>query len=519
MNKQISAFVLISIFWVGLFGFTKVFTSGYHWIDEHEDYGILTSIEKTGLSNAMFEHISGDLHQRFRPLYYVQKSLQVYFFQDKFIFYYIFNTISIILTCFFLFLFAFKSKIDWIASLFFPFLIVLGTQIEIWCRISPSESPALLYLSISLLFCLNASMKIDKSFKNEVGMICFLLISTLFKESFILLVPAYALFYIGLINKFNSIHYLDIIKKKKNIIFILLSIFIVEILIILFFVGTAENGYAGVDGFKQSYISNLSKSISSLFYKYSNQTGFIILCLLLGLILEFYRKEKTLTQNFKIILKEIGPVIVIAIAILAPQFLLYMKSKMDTRYLIPATIGTSFLLIYFYDKLVTLTKSFMVKYLIGCLLALILYNRLIVSYHEFKIFTEDGYRINKFLTEIKKQTTSKSDILFAFDPAIACEWGQSMNEYFDSPLNNRLNKKFLILLDKPINQYSIDSQNRINSEYKAFKNALFENNKSLDYKIIALPKELENRLVNYDINVNNYTRLVIEQEWLIFYKK
>jgi hypothetical protein len=520
MNKNIIVFIIYTFIWVVLLGGTKVWTSGFHFVDDHEVYDIHEYITQHGLPQALMKWIKDDFNIRFRPFYYFQRVMEVYLFKDNFLWYYLLNTLVAILSSFFFYLFAVNIKFNRIFAIIFPLFVLLGTQAEIWSRLGPAETQGIFYLSIALWMC-SCAVYSKNRLSYEFVAIFFMMLSSLCKESFVIFIPCFAMTYFWLIKGYGQIPIKDILLKHLPFFVTLLLICLMEVFVIIWYVGTNTVGYAGVDGVSGVYIKNIFVSLKELLFfgNNNNNLGFYFI-ILLGTIgyTQKYRVKKSL-EKVESVSSEIWIIFLITVTGLFPQLILYMKSGMENRYLLPSTLALSLLMIYLANLLVRLDSNKTIHLLLTCFFCVTLINTSINCYRSYKNFTSDGISTNNFLSAIKNNTASSDSILFISDPIADYEWSWSNKIYFRSRLNYRKNTRFYFFLDKQLNEYDSWMQDQLRSVKSEFRNELFEKKDSLNYKAIALPVSMDAHLQAAGIPINKYVRQTFGNRWILYYSK
>ena len=156
------------------------------------------------------------------------------------------------------------------------------------------------------------------------------------KESFLLLIPALIVSYLG-INKIisNDSNWLTVIKNNIIDISIILSLFCISIYFVLTKVNTEALGYAGIHGVSfKMYIET--------FYKLFSEGGIGIVSTVIFCIsfisIQFIPNKKTRMTKIHLF------VLVITILIILPQVYLYGKSGIFERYFLPGMIGWAIML-------------------------------------------------------------------------------------------------------------------------------------------------------------------------------
>jgi hypothetical protein len=397
--------------------------------------------------------------------------------------------------------------------------VLLGTQAEVWCRLGPSETPGIFFLSIALwLTGCAAFAKRPRAY--EVSAILFLLLSSLCKESFVIFIPFIVGIYIWIIHQYRQLPIKNIFLKKLPFIAVLLLICSVELFIIFRYVGTSMIGYAGVDGLNKVYIKNIYVSLKEFLFSGNNNDMGIYFFILIGTLWYVKRNRKIDNKTaIRSVFEEIAAVIFISIAALIAQLILYMKSGMEERYLLPSTLALTFLIFYLAQLILKSDTNKTVHFLLTCFFCITLFNTSLNCFRRFKNFSKDGISTNKFLSAIKKSTVPSDSILFVGNPTVHYEWSWSNKIYFASSMNYRKNIFFYFLLDKEIHEFDNWNRGQVKSAKDLFGNGLYENNVSVNYTLIALPMNMDALLQSTDFPLGNYVKESFGNEWILYHKK
>lgn len=490
MNKNLLALVLFIVFWSTFMVYTGTLTSGYHFTDDHEIIAIDKNVHDNGLVNATVSIVKNDLNIRFRPFYYLHRITLVQLFGTNFLFWSIYNVFLAVITSCFLFLFIYRQGYKLIHALLFPFLTLIGTQSAIWWRLGPNETVGFFLLSASLFFLVNAIFK-KKRYQLIISSV-FLFLASLSKESFTLFIPAYILMLIWFSYQCDGEKtILKIIHSNIILIICLVLVLLIEIYIIISVVGMNKIGYAGIDN---SF--NAIKFLKSIYTFLSfNVYSYLIL---FGLFLLF-QNLKSWKDNLHIGLKTLMPYIfniIILLGIILPQLILYNKSGIFERYLLPLNFGFSLFVIYLLQNVyennnITLfSKRAFTIAIIYVIYSFLKYDALPSA----KIFAKEGNLTEKFISTIIDNTKSSDRILVVLNSSQNYEWGHSINKYLTIKANRKkinfliiekqLNNDFEKNLDvRFINTFSDLIVKDINNNFSCIAVLPFSNNISINEKL------------------------------------
>lgn len=337
LNTNWKTALLLFLLWFGILTVTGSLFSGYHLVDDHEvvNKALADPNDTRGIKLSPGAIIEGN---RFRPVYYLHRIAQAELFGADFLLWSIYTGLLAVLTSFFLFVFMRKTGFSSMESLLFALLTLLGEQAATWWKLGANETFGMLVLSITLVFMAQSVYSQNKRILYEILFIIFTIITSLAKESFILLIPALVCWKIWLTYEKNKS---TRIAAGKNwfTASILAAVFGVELLYIVKVVGTTGISYAGYEGFNMAGFFETGLRLSIYAH------AWILLIQLLSLVL-YYKYTNSSGKNKEI--KELLPPVVLFGLVVLPQVILYMKSGIGERYLLPGVMGYYFLMIYFY---------------------------------------------------------------------------------------------------------------------------------------------------------------------------
>jgi hypothetical protein len=210
---------------------------------------------------------------------------------------------------------------------------------------------------------------------------------------------------------------------------------------------------------------------------------------------EFPKAKNRLTHVFQ----ELIPIFLFVLLILMPQFVLYSRTDLYERYLIPATVSLGFFAVCLI-KIIRL-QDFIKKYLkvLFCLLGLVgLYFPMGKAYFKGMDFAAEGKNTKALLQFVKSTTTAQSSILLLSEPVQFNEWTHSFYRFMNSSIYQRPNVLLhLAIIPQPEVPQEVALGNKTNLE-NLFKSQVFDFEKDKDKIrcIVVLPmKELEHKLL------------------------
>ena len=273
--------------------------------------------------------------------------LQIYILKDNFVMWHLFYAVLTAANMFFAYAFARKKKCPvWIAYAFSITLFIGGGQSAVIWRLGPQENLGLLILLILLLYMTKEQHK-----RKTVILIIMTIFLGGIKESFLMLLPVLpimmSIWDVRSQNRNVTLRSLaEAIRKNKIYAIITWLIFVIDIAIIVFVVGTNNNGYAGVDT-----SAGLKSVIYSAYYILTGKLKTYLLLsalgiMILGICIGMQHKEGTVTK--KEVLDKIIIYCFIYGYILVTQIVLHLKSGMSERYLLPSV--AAFALMWSHSK-------------------------------------------------------------------------------------------------------------------------------------------------------------------------
>lgn len=335
--------IIIDIVYVlGTILLSGTFYSGYHLADDHAIIRRLYMYEHNEMSFYQ-KCISGFpwLGIRFRPLYIFLYRVRIVLFGDNWKLWYLIVAAEIIAILFLSYCIARMLRCCSVLSFLFSVLIVTGQQSAIWWRLGPQEPMGLLFLMLCIFSLIRFSVCRKKSFLYLAFI--FSLLSSACKESFVLvlpLIPFLAVVFDLLLDETRHLSKKMISEMAKKYFALLIAeglIFIIEMYVIINKVGILSIGYAGIDtqlGIKEY----LDKIVQIL--KYNMLPYIITLIILAGEAIVCLRKEK----QSKSMMIHNGFLLGIMVIFIGEQLVLYAKSGMWERYLVPASAALAFIL-------------------------------------------------------------------------------------------------------------------------------------------------------------------------------
>jgi hypothetical protein len=411
-DKVVILVIPIAIF-LFLF-FTGTLNSGYHFVDDHEVIRMKDDLKSLSLTEVTKKWVREDLvsNNRFRPLYYIHRVFETDFFGSNFFLWSLYTGIQCCLAFIFFYLGIRNLKFSMGEAVLFLIIVFIGPQSSIWWRLGPSEGLAMVFFSLSFYFmsdCLRGKNYIIKN----VLFIFFLILSSLCKESFVMIIPAIVFFKIWN-EKINLCHTLKESIARNWILSLPVFILIIELGIIKYVVGTNASG---PDSTLSSNIHNILSTVLHFFRTYLN----LLVVGLIFLILSLYLKKPVKKPD-------LFPV-VFFLLIFAPNILLYSKSGLSERYLLPSTIGLGFLVVSFVkgveDNATEFKKLCLALVMVGFLPFLISTGSKAIK------FSKEGRETKSLLAAITEYYDKGRRVMVVVDPVASYEISVSLKVYLN----------------------------------------------------------------------------------------
>lgn len=389
---------------------TGTITSGWHLVDDHEfvEYELEMNRPGGSMITCMEKTLKADLTSRFRPLYYVLRILGTVLWGSNLVVWSIVKAAETVLALVFLYFCARSLKCNIFYSILFSLVIMVGPQSVVWWKLGPQECVGILFFAVGF-FYINKWLQTDKN-KYAAVAIFFLLLDALYKESFIMLLPfviLYIIYYHCMEDtgfRFGAI--LNSIKQCIGVIIPLSLIFIISSLIIVLFVGTNNVTYIGFDP-----AFTLREYYTAWRLSYQNYLKYFVYFSVPAVLLmaTFYKEWKLLL-----------PRIVLFLSAIIPQIIIYCKTGLEERYLIPFSFGFAGL---FLVSVCTLKNfSGIRKVVYTALIIALLVPHSIILIQEADYFTYRGHSVTSVLNEALESSDSDTNILAAYSPYVESDY-------------------------------------------------------------------------------------------------
>lgn len=332
LGKRKEALLIWSIFAVLVFGvviITGTITSGFHLVDDWQFAEYVDRIAADGFAVCLKEALERDFILRFRPLYFINRVITAAVFGINLTAISTMNAIEIIVAMGSLYYCARHMHCNVVYSILFALTVMVGYQSAVWWKLGPQESYGIMLFSCGFLLLLNW-LQTGKKYQGCLSMIFFVLAS-IYKESFMVMLPFVMLYivYDGIKSQDITIANLwSVIKKKLLYLSILAIVLIVELCLMVFVVGVNNYSYVGLDStITLSEYCDIWSEVFRTDLKWYFRFGVLFIMI----ALTYWEQLKKLKLE-----------ILLALSVMVPQFVIYSKSGITERYILPWVFGFAY---------------------------------------------------------------------------------------------------------------------------------------------------------------------------------
>lgn len=387
-----------------LLGFGTI-TSGLHMVDDHEFWRFNVYLDEgQNLVDMIRERLKGDMSWRFRPLYYPIRLIVSAVFGTNLVLMSTLKGIETVFACVVVYFVARKLKCTPVYSVLTTFFVLAGSQSSIWWKLGPQELTCTWMFGLGILFLL--IWRDNKKNIFNILSIIFVFIATLYKESYVALIPAVMLVYIYFEMEGKQVTWKNFWMAVKNNLVseIALGLIILfDAYMILFVVGAGNVSYISADDsttlwfYIKMFLNNFRLHLRV------GQQGFYVIALVI-----IFRKE------LKCLISKLKWQFLLACVMVLPQFILYAKSGLEERYVVPWIYGVA----YFFCAV--LSKSELIKgqkrRLFNIALAVLTTVNFLLVFYEAAYFTYRGKGIAEMFDAVCEIATEDTKILSAYFP-------------------------------------------------------------------------------------------------------
>jgi len=446
-KRDLIFIILIFIIIIFSFYFIGIFSVGHQLNDDGVLFGLYDILQEKSFSQTILEYFKTGEIIRFRPLYYPYLIFKVHLFGLNIFYNLLFTTILGCISITFFYIGMRKLNCSIYESFLFICLMFLGNQIVIIQRNDPNETIGVFFLSIAFFFITIRSKYLSLIFSSF-----FLILSSLCKESFTVMIPS-MIFLKLYIDK----EYLNITLKetlKRNILFIIpIFVFFINILFIF-------NAYRKSSGmyYNESNFFNFLKQAITLPLR---STQFLY-CLFItfAVYLTILIKEEI---NILKYIKNNKYIFIFLLLAIFPNIVIHAKANLSERYLLPVLFTTAFacmIIIKNIKKYVWLYKFLIISVSLSILpLIYITCNGTIKHINE-------SNKVKSFFNVIEKQVNDNSNILVVIRPDISWQTSVLTDNYIQHYLNMTPSFLFIESEDDKISEYGLILKDSLSLMYK-----------------------------------------------------
>lgn len=409
--ELLSVFLFFNIVVWGVLLGTGTLTCGYHMVDDHEILEWVYNMKYQDYSvwDVMVKILTYDLNIRYRPLYYILRVLGAYFFGTNMTAFSVVNGIEVVITLILLYYCGRIMGASKPHSGLFALTALVGYQAAVWWKLGPQESCGTMLFAFAF-YCMLKWLQNRKRFW-AVGSLLVLIFMCNYKESYILLLPFLALYVIydevKEEERFPSIS--ELWNKLKGRIWYIISlaiIFICSILAVILFVGSTNYGgfraedALGIRGYLQVFSNSLDGDLK--WYK-------LFTTLFIAILLTFWDELKKLWKEM-----------ILLASFLLPQIILYAKTGIAERYMLPGVVGYAWFFVIVILKWKPLVGKRRMAYLAGLILMLLANTRGMLI--EADYFRYRGESVTAMLETVEQMADKDTKVLSCFRPNEEANW-------------------------------------------------------------------------------------------------
>lgn len=419
LGRRREAFLVWGFFAALVFGvvvFTGTLTSGFHLVDDWEfaQYIDWMTLEHKSLWDCLTETISFDLTLRFRPLYYLNRILMAYVFGINLTAMSVVKAAEIAAALVLLYYCARHMKCNMVYAALFSMTVMVGYQSAVWWKLGPQESYDIMMFALGFYLLLKWLRTGRRGF--AYGSVGAFFLMSIYKEPFILLLPFVGLYvlYEDMQGERLTIPRLwEAVRHRLPYLLAIGIIFVGEMLLILFVIGTNNYSYVGLDE---------SVTIDQYVQVWRAAAGrdlkwYVRFAVPLGLILLTYWEH----------VKKLGWEILLAVSIVLPQCVSYSKTALEERYILPCVAGYAFFFVIVGCNFKPLSGKRRIAYMLCLFLMLAAHGRVVLR--EADYFAYRGESIKTMMEDTLElvQGTDKK-VLSCFAPNL--EGNKTMYHWF-----------------------------------------------------------------------------------------
>lgn len=405
-----------ALFVFGVLVVTGTLTSGFHLVDDWEiaKYVDRMTLEGISLWDCLKDAVGFDLTLRFRPLYYINRVLMAYVFGINLTAMSVVKGAEIVAALAALYYCARQMKCNVVYAALFSLTVMVGYQSAVWWKLGPQESYDIMMFAVGFYFLLRWLSTDRKGYAFASFGALFLM--SIYKEPFILLLPFVGLYALYAEMGDRKITFLNLwaaVRKRLPYLLAIGILFVVEMVLIVFVIGTNNYSYVGLDESVSldQYVQVWSQAA------HGNLKWYVRFGVLMGLLFLTYWEQT----------KKLGWEMILAAAVILPQCITYSKTALEERYILPFVFGYAFFFVIVGCNFRPLSGKRRIAYMLCLLLMLLAHGR--VTLREARYFTYRGESI-KTMMESTLELVSGTDkkVLSCFGPNL--EGNRTMYYWF-----------------------------------------------------------------------------------------
>ena len=191
--ERVIAVVLGLIFAYIMLIQTRTIWSGYHFLDDHELVRIEYSLKHgNSLWDQTWTQISNDLKTRYRPLYWVERTVGTALMGSDLYAWNLYKAVMAVATFYLLYMTGYYLRQKWHISALFAAVIMTGPQVTPWYRSANQENTGLLLCAVVLyLLARQYNRQKYRHMGYNMLIVASAALCSLEKESFVLMLPAF----------------------------------------------------------------------------------------------------------------------------------------------------------------------------------------------------------------------------------------------------------------------------------------------------------------------------------------
>jgi Dolichyl-phosphate-mannose-protein mannosyltransferase len=421
--------IVFALIWGTIFIASGILNAGFNYfIDDHEILviqNIHTSFQDIFVEpfTALF---SNEPKSRFRPLYDVLLRLCTKLYGLNPFAWYLSSLLVAMTTSIILYLVGRLQKFSQLEAIGFAGLIVFGQQASTYTRFGTPETTATLFVTLSFLFGSISSKALDGKLQQSsirqiiynYLFVIFAVLAALNKEACILILPALAYFKVWHLSRTNNISLKESFDlNRANVISVLISF--ISFLAYIKLAPVVGPGYAGIDKDTLSIVSLFGSLVSN---------GAIFGSAIIGNIGYHYisrsEQHEKVERSFYIL----------AALVIIPQLIIYNKTGMNWHYILPASIGVSFLAFYPVSKLAK--KSSKSYRIVLCIVLTILTLQVIFTGSYFDSTSKRTAPIESLVSSIRNCVGKNAPLAIVGNPYVDYELLTSFYRIADLAIDN-----------------------------------------------------------------------------------